>query len=72
MRSRSNAKTLQGTILEVQEPAAGSVTSFPPLAFPASALLTSLVLLEGCTIDGEDAEDCTEAIHDGEHECPTE
>merc|ERR1711935_73820 len=24
----------------------------------------------GCTIDGEDAEDCTEAIHSGEHECP--
>merc|ERR1712188_22270 len=24
----------------------------------------------GCTIDGEDAEDCTAAIHDGEHECP--
>merc|ERR1711965_704027 len=24
----------------------------------------------GCTIDGEDAEDCTDAIHDGEHECP--
>jgi len=24
----------------------------------------------GCTIDGEDAEDCTEAVQDGEHEVP--
>merc|ERR1711924_114007 len=45
---RSNAKTLQGTILEVLGTCRGL----------------------GCTIDGEDAEDCTEAIHSGEHECP--
>merc|ERR1712188_297815 len=50
MRSRSNAKTMQGTILEV--------------------LVTCRGL--GCTIDGEYAEDCTDAIHNGEHECPTD
>merc|ERR1711966_784 len=48
MSGRSNAKTLQGTILEV--------------------LGTCRAL--GCTIDNEDAEDCTDAIHNGEHECP--
>merc|ERR1711975_40355 len=26
----------------------------------------------GCTIDNEDAEDCTEAVHDGEQEIPEE
>jgi len=50
MRGRSNAKKLEGTILEVLGTCRGL----------------------GCTIDGEDPEDCTEAIHDGEHECPTE
>merc|ERR1712124_44927 len=48
MRGRSNAKKLEGTILEVLGPCRGV----------------------GCTIDGEDAEDCTEAIKDGEHVCP--
>merc|ERR1711898_63960 len=46
MRSRSNAKTFEGTVLEIL----GSARSI------------------GCTINGEDAEDCTAAIHDGEHE----
>merc|ERR1712144_157895 len=46
MRSRSNAKTFQGTVLEVLGTCRGL----------------------GCTIAGEDAEDCTAAIHDGEHE----
>merc|ERR1711939_403342 len=50
MRARSNAKKLEGTILEVLGTCRGL----------------------GCTIDGEDAEDCTEAIHSGEHECPEE
>merc|ERR1712100_335419 len=48
MRGRSNAKKLEGTILEVLGTCRGI----------------------GCTIDGEDAEDCTEAIKDGEHVCP--
>merc|ERR1711970_544619 len=48
MRGRSNAKKLEGTILEVLGTCRGL----------------------GCTIDGEDAEDCTEAIKDGEHVCP--
>merc|ERR1712182_84898 len=46
MRSRSNAKTFQGTVLEVLGTCRGL----------------------DCTIAGEDAEDCTAAIHDGEHE----
>merc|ERR1712006_59397 len=46
MRCRSNAKTFQGTVLEVLGTCRGL----------------------GCTIAGEDAEDCTAAIHDGEHE----
>merc|ERR1711971_259565 len=46
MRPRSNAKTFQGTVLEVLGTCRGL----------------------GCTISGEDAEDCTAAIHDGEHE----
>merc|ERR1712057_82190 len=46
MRSRSNAKNFQGTVLEVLGTCRGL----------------------GCTIAGEDAEDCTAAIHDGEHE----
>merc|ERR1712094_565 len=48
MRARSNAKKLEGTILEVLGTCRGL----------------------GCTIDGEDAEDCTEAVQDGEHEVP--
>merc|ERR1711975_89015 len=48
MRARSNAKTFQGTVLEIL----GSARSI------------------GCTIDGDDAEDCTAAIHDGEHQVP--
>merc|ERR1711967_59621 len=48
MRGRSNAKKLEGAILEVLGTCRGI----------------------GCTIDGEDAEDCTEAIKDGEHVCP--
>merc|ERR1712144_10015 len=50
MSSRSNAKTLKGTVLEV--------------------LGTCRAL--GCTIDGDDAEDATDAVQDDEQECPEE
>merc|ERR1712144_86776 len=50
MRSRSNAKTFKGTVLEVLGTCRGL----------------------GCTIDGDDAEDATDAVQDDEQECPEE